>query len=123
MTLLDELRARLGVLSACECVPDRQHAAADAIARLDDRDAKACTRELAGAYEPCQPCSHDHDTSLAADRSAPRPSQPQGCDRRHPEQLPPGERGQGRRSYAGSVRNSTNSSVSATSSNTRRAVS
>ena len=80
----DELGAGLGVPAAVECVAEREHAAADAVARLEHRDAEAELLEAAGAGEPRQPgADDDHVLPLRAEREG------HGC--RGAEELAPGE--------------------------------
>jgi hypothetical protein len=85
----DELRACLGVPSAVE-LAERQHAAADAVASLENRDAEAELLKAAGAGEPRQPGADD-------DHVLPLRAEPEGHGCRGAEELAPGEH-YGRRS-------------------------
>ncbi len=83
----DELRACLGVPPAVE-LAERQHAAADAVAGLEHRDAEAELLETAGAGEPRQPGADD-------DHVLPLRAEPEGHGCRGAEELAPGEAHEG----------------------------
>src|SRR5688572_18027253 len=106
-----ELGADIGL----QLVSQREDAASDAVTCLQDGDAEAELPKSPRAREPGEPRADD-------DHVPPLRTEPERHSRGGAEELAARER-QGKRSYADSVRNSTNSSARATSSNTSRAVS
>ena len=61
LILVDHVAAAFGVLPLGEGVADRPHAAADAIARVDDRDLRAGRDEIVRRGEACEArATHQH---------------------------------------------------------------
>ena len=61
LVLVDHVAARFGVLTFGEIVADGPDASADPVARVDDRDVGAESREIAGGREAGKPgTGHKH---------------------------------------------------------------
>jgi hypothetical protein len=61
LLVFDQVRATLGMLTVGEPVAQGPHAAADAIARLDDRHVGAVLFQHSASHQPRQPGARDDD--------------------------------------------------------------